>query len=162
MCQALLDSIAATNRVGLETWLVNEWGKPFASSTAFGNKFREWVREAGLPTSDHARGIKGCSPHGIRKAAACSRRRERRYRLRPAMAMFGWLTEKEFTRYAHGSQPPKVGKGWRGADGEILAPTIQQIIRYRPGPKSERGWPRVALQKCPTRFCSCVQPFLSD
>lgn len=42
------------------TYLLNDWGQPFASSASFGNKFRDWVREADL---------KDRSSHGIRKAA---------------------------------------------------------------------------------------------
>jgi integrase len=42
------------------TYLLNAHGRPFASSAAFGNWFRDRVREAGL---------EGRSPHGIRKAA---------------------------------------------------------------------------------------------
>jgi hypothetical protein len=109
MCQALLDSIAACNRVGLETWLVTEHGKPFASATAFGNKFREWVREAGLPISDKDKGTKGCTPYGIRKAAAC-RAAERGATHEQAMAMFGWLTFKEFDRYAREASRRKMGR----------------------------------------------------
>lgn len=42
------------------TYLVTEYGKPF-SAPGFGNKFREWCNEAGLPH---------CSAHGLRKAGA--------------------------------------------------------------------------------------------
>jgi integrase len=42
------------------TYLLNSWGRPFASPAAFGNWFRDRVREAGLEDR---------SPHGIRKAA---------------------------------------------------------------------------------------------
>lgn len=41
-------------------YLLTDQGKPFASSAAFGNKFRTWVAQAGLTDR---------SPHGIRKAA---------------------------------------------------------------------------------------------
>ncbi|MDJ0631220.1 MAG: tyrosine-type recombinase/integrase [Rhodobacter sp.] len=43
------------------TFLLTALGKPFASSTAFGNRFRKWCAEAEL---------QGRSPHGIRKALA--------------------------------------------------------------------------------------------
>lgn len=55
----LAEAIAAQKVVG-STYLLNGWGKPFASSAAFGNWFRDRVAEAGL---------EGRSPHGIRKAA---------------------------------------------------------------------------------------------
>lgn len=56
----LAEAIAAQKVVG-PAYLLNGWGRPFASSAAFGNWFRDRVGEAGL---------EGRSPHGIRKAAA--------------------------------------------------------------------------------------------
>jgi integrase len=56
----LLTAIRATQRVGLKTFLVTEYGKPF-SAAGFGNWFRERCDEAGLPH---------CTAHGLRKAAA--------------------------------------------------------------------------------------------
>ena len=55
----LARAIRAQKVVGA-TYLLNGWGKPFASPAAFGNWFRDRVTEAGLT---------GRSPHGIRKAA---------------------------------------------------------------------------------------------
>jgi integrase len=55
--QRVLDATA----IGNLTFLVSERGEPF-SAPRFGNWFRERCREAGLP--------KGCSAHGLRKAAA--------------------------------------------------------------------------------------------
>ncbi|TDE34159.1 tyrosine-type recombinase/integrase [Antarcticimicrobium sediminis] len=55
----LADAIAEQKVVG-PAYLMTGWGKPFASSAAFGNWFRDRVAEAGL---------EGRSPHGIRKAA---------------------------------------------------------------------------------------------
>ena len=42
-------------------FLVTEFGKPFTGN-GFGNRFRKWCQEAGLPSH--------CSAHGLRKAAA--------------------------------------------------------------------------------------------
>lgn len=55
----LLASIRAQTVVG-PAYLLTEHGKPFASKNAFGNKFADWVRQAGLTD---------LSAHGIRKAA---------------------------------------------------------------------------------------------
>lgn len=52
--------IEATPLVGHATFLVTDYGKPF-SAAGFGNKFRQWCTEAGLPH---------CSAHGLRKATA--------------------------------------------------------------------------------------------
>lgn len=56
----LAKAIAAQKVIG-PTYLLTEYGKPFASGAAFGNKFRKWCAEAGLTDR---------SPHGVRKAAA--------------------------------------------------------------------------------------------
>lgn len=55
----LAKAIAAQKVVG-PTYLLNGYGKPFASGAAFGNKFRAWCAEAKLEDR---------TPHGIRKAA---------------------------------------------------------------------------------------------
>lgn len=55
----LASSIMAT-RSGALVFLLSEHGKPY-SRKGFGNKFRQWCDEAGLPQ---------CSAHGLRKAAA--------------------------------------------------------------------------------------------
>ena len=52
--------LANPPRSGDLTYLVTDSGRPF-SIKGFGNKFREWCDEAGLPH---------CSAHGIRKADA--------------------------------------------------------------------------------------------
>jgi integrase len=51
--------IAATPSQHL-TFLVTAYGKPF-SENGFGNKFKDWCRQADLPH---------CSAHGLRKATA--------------------------------------------------------------------------------------------
>ena len=55
----LAESILATPTVGA-IFVVTEFGKQF-SVKGFGNKFRQWCDEAGLPN---------CSAHGLRKVAA--------------------------------------------------------------------------------------------
>jgi len=55
----LLASMKAQKIVG-ETYLLTEHGQPFASREALANRFRKWCEQAG---------VKGRSPHGIRKAA---------------------------------------------------------------------------------------------
>lgn len=56
----LLEAITSMPAVGLETFLVTDYGKPF-SKAGLGNKMREWCDQAGLPQ---------CSAHGLRKAIA--------------------------------------------------------------------------------------------
>jgi integrase len=59
MAKPLADIIAVTNAVGMETYLLTDYGKPFASAQGFYNYFKDRCRDAGLPH---------CSPHGVRKA----------------------------------------------------------------------------------------------
>jgi integrase/recombinase XerD len=56
---ALRESIEATPGGNL-TFLITEFGKPFTAN-GFGNKFKDWCRQADLPH---------CSAHGVRKATA--------------------------------------------------------------------------------------------
>ena len=52
------------------TFLTNDYGKPFASAAAFGNKFAEWCRKAGIEGvigDDHQ--LRNFRAHGLRKAA---------------------------------------------------------------------------------------------
>jgi integrase len=59
MPKPLAEIIAATNMVGLESYMVTDCGKPFATSGGFYNYMKKRFVEAGLPY---------CSPHGLRKA----------------------------------------------------------------------------------------------
>jgi integrase len=54
----LAEIIAATPMIGVKTFLVTEYGRPFTAA-GFGNWFRNRCNEAGLPH---------CSAHGLRKA----------------------------------------------------------------------------------------------
>ena len=58
LTDSLLFLIAAASR--LLTFLITEFGKPFTAN-GFGNKFKDWCRQADLPH---------CSAHGVRKATA--------------------------------------------------------------------------------------------
>ena len=59
MLPPLFKATRAAKVVGA-TYLLTDHGRPFASEAAFGNKFRDWIAQAGLA---------GLSSHGIRKAA---------------------------------------------------------------------------------------------
>lgn len=59
--RSLAQEIEAWHGNGAGTFLATASGKPF-SVNGFYNNFAEWCQQAGLP--------KGCSPHGLRKAAA--------------------------------------------------------------------------------------------
>lgn len=70
------------------TYLVTAYGKPFTSN-GFGNKFKDWCREAGLPH---------CTAHGLRKAGAtmAAENGATEYEL---MAIFGWESPKQAAIY---------------------------------------------------------------
>jgi integrase len=83
----LIEVIEATPS-GDMTFLMTEWGKPFTAN-GFGNWFRDQCNDAGLPQ---------CSSHGLRKARATILA-ERGATDRQLMAVFGWESEKEATKY---------------------------------------------------------------
>lgn len=69
--QEALDAVPKKARGdGVLTFLVNDYGRPFASAAAFGNKFADWCRAAGLKSvlCDDGR-IRNYRAHGLRKAA---------------------------------------------------------------------------------------------
>jgi integrase/recombinase XerD len=69
--QEALDALPKEARAdGVLTFLVNDYGRPFASAAAFGNKFADWCRAAGLqpvPCDDGR--TRNYRAHGLRKAA---------------------------------------------------------------------------------------------
>lgn len=69
---AALDAMPKPDR-GTEVplaFLTNDYGKPFASAAAFGNKFAEWCKQAGLePVICEDGRIRSYRAHGLRKAA---------------------------------------------------------------------------------------------
>lgn len=83
-----LQSIIDASTRGDLTFLVTRFGRAFTSA-GFGNKFRMWCDEAGL---------KQCSAHGLRKAAAV-RLAELGASEHEIMAVTGHRTSKEVTRY---------------------------------------------------------------
>jgi integrase len=58
VAEPLAATIADTPMIGVKTYLVTDYGKPF-TAPGFGNWFRDRCNEAGLPQ---------CSAHGLRKA----------------------------------------------------------------------------------------------
>ena len=71
---------------------MTEFGKPFTAN-GFGNKFWDWVEEAGL---------KGKSAHGLRKSAA-QRLALDSHSTNEIAAIGGWETLSEVQRYTKGA-----------------------------------------------------------
>jgi integrase/recombinase XerD len=69
--QAALDAMPEGVRAdGVLTFLVNDYGRAFASAAAFGNKFADWCNDAGLrPVLCDDGRIRNYRAHGLRKAA---------------------------------------------------------------------------------------------
>jgi len=81
MLPGLLSVLDASKGVlGDMAYLVGEHGRPYKAET-FGNMFREWCNQAGVP--------QGRSAHGIRKAAACELAEEGAT-AQALCAIFGW------------------------------------------------------------------------
>ncbi|RIY00866.1 integrase [Aureimonas flava] len=89
-----LQRILDASKLGEETFLVSEFGRPFASGTSFYNRFKKWCRDAG---------VGHCAPHGLRKAAA-SRMAELGCTDRQIMSITGHTTSKEIDRYTRGAR----------------------------------------------------------
>jgi integrase len=83
-----LQQIIDASPTGDLAFLVTTYNQPFTSN-GFGNRFRKWCNEAGLPQ---------CSVHGLRKAAA-ARLAEMGCTEFEIMAITGHLTSKEVSRY---------------------------------------------------------------
>jgi integrase len=66
--QAALDAMPVSENS--LTFLTTDYGRPFASAAAFGNKFADWCRAAGLKPvlCDDGR-VRSFRAHGLRKAA---------------------------------------------------------------------------------------------
>lgn len=97
-----LRAILDASDLGDETWLVSEWGRPFAVAV-FHNLFKDWCRKAGLPQ---------CTAHGLRKIGAV-RAAEAGASGHELMAMFGWEDAnmaRVYTRKAAQKKDGAVGR----------------------------------------------------
>jgi integrase len=83
-----LRKIIDASPCGQLTYLVTEFGRPYTAK-GFGVRFRNWCDQAGL---------KHCSAHGLRKAAATSAA-EKGATEAQLKAIFGWKTSHEVDRY---------------------------------------------------------------
>ncbi len=92
----LLSIIAATPS-GHLTFLVTDYGRPFTPA-GFGNRFRQWRNDAGLPH---------CTAHGLRKATA-TRLAERGATAHEIMSITGSRTLEEVERYTRAAQHSKL------------------------------------------------------
>ena len=95
-----LRSIIEATASGAFTFLTTEFGKPFTGN-GFGNRFRKWCDEAGLPAY--------CSAHGLRKAAA-ARLAEAGATELEIRAITGHQTSHEVNRYTKAANQKIMAK----------------------------------------------------
>ena len=94
-----LRSIIDASPCGDLTYLINDLGRPFTDA-GFGNKFRDWCNQAGLPH---------CTAHGLRKAGATIAANNGATS-RQLMAIFGWETLKEAERYTRAADQLRLAE----------------------------------------------------
>ncbi|GAA0744995.1 integrase [Sphingomonas sp. ABOLD] len=93
-------AIDAMPSVGIATYLVTEFGKPYTKD-GFGNKMREWCDEAGLPK---------CTAHGLRKAIA-RRMAESRLTDEQIMSVGGWKSSSQVRTYTEAANQQALAEG---------------------------------------------------
>lgn len=95
-----LQRIIAASPTGELTFLVTAFGRPFTAA-GFGNRFRKWCDQAGLPH---------CSAHGLRKAMA-TRLAELGATPHQLMGVGGWSSLKQPTRYTAAARQAELADG---------------------------------------------------
>lgn len=93
----LAQSIAAAKVSANMTFLLSKFGKPFTTN-GFGNKFKDWCRQADLPH---------CSAHGVRKATSTALA-DAGATSHEIMAITGHQTLEEVERYTKASNRKKM------------------------------------------------------
>ena len=109
---ALASSIMATNSGSL-VFLLSAHNKPY-SVKGFGNKFRQWCDEAGLPQ---------CSAHGLRKSAA-RRFAEAGCSNQQIKSWTGHTTDSEVSRYTAAADQKLLADG----AGEMLMANLRKRL----------------------------------
>jgi integrase len=111
----LIAAIRAMPAIGIETYLVTDFGKPF-SKDGIGNKMRQWCDEAALPQ---------CSAHGLRKAAA-RRAADLEATNQQLKAAGGWSQDQEVSTYTAAANQAKLAAIiiTRVSEWELSNPTV--------------------------------------
>lgn len=87
--------------VDRKTFLATDYGRPFTSMNAFGNKFRDSCQRAGL---------EGLSSHGLRKYFS-AKMAENEATDRQIMAFTGHRTSREIDRYTKSAEQTRLVRG---------------------------------------------------
>jgi integrase len=102
----LRDALKAGPQGG-ETFVVSKHGRTFKNREAFGNSFKQWCREAGLPH---------CSAHGLRKGGA-TLLAERGVSEAQLKAIFAWTDGKMPSLYTRKARAGKLSDVLEGGFG---------------------------------------------
>ena len=94
----VLRSELDANPSGHLAYLVTEWDRPYASPKAFGNRFKSWCVQAGLPH---------CTAHGLRKAGATFAA-EQGATEHQLMAIYGWSSPKQAALYTRAADRKRL------------------------------------------------------
>jgi integrase len=116
--------------LGRETWLETAFGNPY-SSNGFGNSFKDWCVEAGLPQ---------CSCHGLRKIGAV-RAAEAGASEHELMAMFGWEDADMARVYTRRAAQKKLAASGAAKLGQaIVSPSAPPAKKYNKNNDLKSGW----------------------
>lgn len=114
----LTEAIEALPAIGIETILVNEYGRPF-SQKGFGNWFKKQCVRAGLPH---------CSAHGLRKSTARQLTDHVGATQQELKAAGGWSGDQEVSTYVADANQKKLAGG--------ALDRLAEWDRVNQGPKS--------------------------
>jgi len=109
-----LRAVLDTSQSGGETWLETLHRKPY-SDAGFGNAFKDWCREAGLPQ---------CTAHGLRKIGAV-RAAEAKATEHELMAILGWENADMAREYTRSAAQKRLAKN---AAGKLMGAKDRQIV----------------------------------
>jgi len=102
-----INALPASNEL---TFLLTAHGRPFASAAAFGNRFADWCRQAGLkPVRCPDGKMRDYRAHGLRKAA-CTQLAEAGATAPEIMAVSGHVTLAEAQKYVSAVEQKKMAK----------------------------------------------------
>lgn len=113
----LREALTACQGKGL-TWIETQHGRPFTAA-GFGNRFREWCSEAGLPAH--------CTFHGLRKATAVQLA-EADHSSRTIMAVLGDRTLQQAEVYTRAANDAAMARrALTGLHGEQIVPPVSDV-----------------------------------
>jgi integrase len=127
-----LRTVLDASDLGRQTWLETSFGKPYQVA-GFGNAFRDWCSEAGLPQ---------CTSHGLRKIGAV-RAAESGASEHELMAMFGWEDAdmaRIYTRKAAQKRLAASGAAKLGYSEIIVPPAVSPARKLMRNSNLRGGW----------------------